>query len=156
MLMNAEKVTGVLPDLRTGMLGQTSYSLVVTDRRLIFAQITNELLKQEREKAVSDSGGGLMSRWKASMGSHYSFHERYYNMDPEEALRESPDNYEIRPEQVRSVKLKGSKNWSNDGKKSPNKMVIKWSGGKNKYNFQRVSSNEAKKALYPLLGPKVK
>ncbi len=153
--MNSEKVTGVIPDLRTGMFGNKSYSLVVTDRRLIFAEITNELLKQEREKAVSDSGGGFMSKWKASMGSHYSFHERYYDMDPDDTLKENQNNFEIRPDQIRSVKLRSSNAWSNDGKQSPNKMVVKWTGGKNKYNFQRVNTNEVKKALHPLLGPKV-
>ncbi len=153
--MNSERITGVVPDLRTGMFGNKSFSLVITDRRLIFAQITNELLKQEREKAVNDNGGGFMSKWKASMGSHYNFHERYFNMDPEAVLRENPNNYEIRPEQIHSVKLNSSRVWSNDGKQSPNKMVVKWSRGKNKYDFQRVNTNEVKKALQPLLGAKV-
>lgn len=153
--MNSERVTGVVPDLRTGMFGNKSYTLIVTDRRLIFAQITNELMKQEREKAVNNTGGGLMSKWKASMGSHYNFHERYFRMHPEDALRENSNNYEIRPEQIQSVKLRSKQVWSNDGKQSPNKMIIKWSGGKNKYNFQRVNTGEVKQAIQPLLGPKV-
>ncbi len=154
--MTEERVTGVIPDLRTGWLGKTSYSLIITDRRLIFAEITNELLKQEREKAVSkNQGGGLMSKWKASMGSHYNFHERYYRMNPDEALRENPNNYGMRPEEIQTVKFRGSQVWSNDGKQTPNKMVIKWSGGKTKYDFQRINVSEVKKALIPLLGPKV-
>ena len=153
--MTEERVTGVIPDLRTGMFGNKSYSLVITDRRLIFAQVTNELLKQEREKVVGNSGGGLMSKWKASMSSHFNFHERYYNMNPDSALQENPENYQISPEQIRSIKLNSSQAWSNDGKQKPNKMVIKWSGGKNKYNFNKVSTGEVKKTLRPLLGSKL-
>lgn len=155
--MNNERVTGVIPDLRTGTFGNKSYNLIITDRRLIFAQITNDLLKQEREKAVAGApSGGFFSKWKASMGSHYNFHDRYFKMHPDDALRENPNNYELWPEQIRSVKLRSKQVWSNDGKQSPNKMVIKWTGGKIKYNFQRVNTNEVNRALQPLLGPKVK
>ncbi len=155
-VMTEERVTGVIPDLRTGRLGRTSYSLIITDRRLIFAEITNELLKKERKKSVDGAqGGGFMSRWKASLSSNTNFHERYYKIPPEYALSENPNNYEMRPEEIQTVKLRDSQVWSNDGKQSPNKMVIRWSGGKNKYDFQRVNTGEAKKALVPLLGPKV-
>ncbi|MFW6196540.1 MAG: hypothetical protein ACOC5D_04305 [Thermoplasmatota archaeon] len=153
--MNNERVTGVIPDLRTGMFGRKSYSLVVSNQRLIFAEVSTELMNQEREKAVSQSNG-FMGRWKASVASGFTFHERYYDMDPDMILRESPENFEIRPEQIKSVKLKGSQYGADQSCKSYNKMLIKWTGGKDKYNFQKVSTGEVKKALTPLLGSKVK
>ncbi|MFP4050715.1 MAG: hypothetical protein ACLFVB_03115 [Thermoplasmata archaeon] len=153
--MNNERVTGVIPDMRTGMFGNKSYTLVITNKRMIFAEVSNELMNQEREKAVSQSEG-FMGRWKASVASGFTFHERYYDMHPDTILRESQDNFEIRPGQISSVKLKGSQYGAHQSGKSYNKMLIKWTGGKDKYNFQKVSIGEVKKALSPLLGTKVR
>ncbi|MFW6176485.1 MAG: hypothetical protein ACOC40_02170 [Thermoplasmatota archaeon] len=150
-------MTGVIPDLRTGMFGNKSYNLVVTNQRLIFAEFNNELMKKDREKAMANAqNSGFFGKMKASIGSSFSFHERYYNMDPETILRESPNNFEMRPEQIQSIKLRSSQYGAEHSGKNINKMKIKWAGGKDKYNFQRVSTGEVKKTLNPLIGSKVR
>ncbi len=152
----SEKVTGVIPALSTGWLGRQSYSLIVTDHRLIFAKYSSELMKQEREKAVAGlDDKGFFGRWKASVSSGFNFHERYYEMDPETILKEDEDNYEITPEEIESVKTK-SGNWDLEHSKSQaNEMTIKWSGGKEKFKFHQMNPKQVKGVLKPLLGTRL-
>lgn len=155
--MNDEKVMGVIPDLRTGLLGRDSFSLIVTQKRMIFAEYTTDLMKKERNKAVSKSESkGMMAKLNASVSSSFNFHNRYYDMDPEEILIESPNNYEIRPEQVKSIKIRSGQWDPESGKEAVNKMIIKWSGGKNKFNFTQMNPNQVKDLLLPLMGTKLK
>lgn len=150
-----EKVTGVIPYMNTGRLGRNAYTIVVTNRRLILAKYSTKLVKEEQKRAKNKSKGGFFSRWKASISSGFSFHERYYEMEPNEILQESKENYEIRPEQVGSIKIKRG-NWDPGHEHSkPGKMEIKWSRGKNKFKFDRIDSKKVKEALNPLLGSKM-
>lgn len=155
--MYPERVLGVVPSLSTGILGQKSYTLVVTNYRLIFAEVTSELLNQERERAVSGvQNEGAMTKWKASMSSHFNFHNRYYNIPPQSILQESPNNYGIRPDQVKSVRIRAGNSYPGSGQQYANKMVIKSSIGKKKFTFDQMDPNDAKKLLSQLLGPRVR
>jgi len=151
-----ENILGVIRDLRTGFLGRNSYNLVLTDRRLIFAKYSSELMKQEREKAVEGAQDkGFFGKWKASVSSGFNFHKRYYSMEPREILQENEDNYEIRPEEITSIKLRGRGFDSGADKREPNKMKIKWSGGKEKFNFDQESVKQVKEIMRPVLGKKL-
>lgn len=152
-----EKVTGVIPALSTGWFGRHSYSLIVTNRRIILAKFSNKLMKEEREKVISESNGeGFLDRWKASVSSGFGFHERYHEMDPEEILEEDKDNYEFSPEQVRSIKIK-SGNWDPEyGHNASNEMIIDWSEGREKFKFDRTNPKDVKNILKPLLGSKIR
>ncbi len=155
--MQPEIATGVIPDLSTGTFGQKTFNLVVTNYRLIFAEVTSELLNQEREKtAANNQNQGMMSRWAAQMSSHTEFHKRYFSIIPQDILRESPNNYELRPHQIDSVKIHGTQYGSYDGKNPGNKMVIKSTFGKEKFRFQRMNTRQVKDILVPLLGNKVR
>lgn len=155
--MQPEKVMGVLPNLSDGFFGQRSYSLVITNYRFIFAEVNNQLIKEEQKKAVAGTEDkGLISKWKATVSSGFRFHERYYNMNPQAILQESPNNYEIRPEQIKTVKImEGSYNIDSNYK-YPNTMVIKWTGKKKKFKFEGVDSKKAKEMMAPLLGSKLR
>lgn len=45
-----EKVTGVIPYMTTGRLGRNAYTIVVTNRRLIFAKYSTKLVKEEQKE----------------------------------------------------------------------------------------------------------
>jgi len=155
--MDPESIIGIVPNLSTGMFGQSSFTLVVTNYRLIFAEVTKKLLNQERERATANvQNQGMMSRWKAQMSSHFNFHNRYYNIPPQSILQESPNNYELRPNQIKSVKIRAGHYDYGSGNQYSNKMVIKSSIGKNKFNFDQMNHQEAKKILGQLLGPRVR
>lgn len=155
--MYPERVMGIIPWLSSGFMGQRSYSLVVTNYRLILAEVTSGMLKEEQKRAIAQQqNSGFMGKVKASMGSHFNYHQRYFNMPPQAILQEGPRNYEIRPDQVRSVKIRTGHNDMEYGGQYPHKMVIKWTGGKEKFTFDRMDPNQVKNILGPLLGPKVK
>jgi len=155
--MQPEIATGVIPDLSTGAFGQKNFNLVVTNYRLIFAEVTTQLLAQEREKtAANTQNQGMMSRWAAQMTSHSDFHKRYLSIPPQEILRESPNNYELRPHQINSIKIHGTQYGSYDGKNPGNKMTIKSTFGKYKFRFTRMNASQVRDMLRPLLGSKVR
>jgi hypothetical protein len=63
--MDAETVVGVIPNARmkTGLFSTATYTLVVTDRRLLFAEQTNEVAKRraaEAKDAAKAAGKGFM------------------------------------------------------------------------------------------------
>ncbi|KXB04342.1 hypothetical protein AKJ49_02190, partial [candidate division MSBL1 archaeon SCGC-AAA382A03] len=98
---------------------------------------------------------GFFSKWKATVFSGFSFHERYYDINPHAILQESEDNYEIRPEEIKSIKMKGG-SWNPDyNHNSSNEMEIKWTGGKNKFKFDQITPKKVKKAFNPLLKEKI-
>ncbi|MFO7791570.1 MAG: hypothetical protein R6W73_01125 [Candidatus Saliniplasma sp.] len=154
--MNSERVMGIVPRLSTGLFGQNSYTLVVTNYRLIFAEVTNQLLNQERERAVSSvQNEGMMTKWKASMSSHSDFHNRYYKIPPQSILQESPNNYELRPGQVNSVKIKTGFHSQEYTQRGTSKMIIKSSIGKKKFTFDQMNPKDVKHLLGQLLGPRI-
>lgn len=150
---------GVVPNLSTGMLGQKTYTLVITNYRLIFAQLTNQMVNQEIERAKAEAqqrGEGFFGKWAASAHSGFYYHNRYHNMHPQAILQENPNNYEIRPEQVKSVKITSGHHDTQYNQNIPGKMVIKWTGGKVKFTLDRMEPQQIKNMLFPLLGSKVK
>ncbi len=155
--MYPERITGIVPGLRTGMFGQRSYDMIVTNYRLIFAMRTNESIRREHEKSMAGTEDqGLLTKWKTSIASAFNYHQRYYQMPPESILREGPDNYEIRPDQVNKVQVYPGSRIEESGKHNSNTLKIKWSGGKSKFSFESVGANQVKNMLAPLLGPKVR
>ncbi len=155
--MHPERIIGVVPNLNTGMFGQSSFTLVVTNYRLIFAEVTKQLLNQERERATAGvQNEGMMSRWKASMSSHFNFHNRYHNMPPQSILQESPNNYELRPDQIKTVKVRAGHYDYGSNQQLSNKMVIKSTIGKKKFTFDKMNTRDVKNLIGQLLGPKVR
>lgn len=151
-----ENVLGVVEDLRTGFLGRNSYNMVLTDRRLIFAKYSTELMKQEREKAMEGAKDkGFFGKWKASISSGFNFHKRYYSMEPQDILQEDEDNYEISPKDISSIKLIDRGFDMGSDKREPNEMKIKWSGGKEKFKFQKQTAKQVKEILNPVLRGKL-
>ncbi|MFO8109665.1 MAG: hypothetical protein R6U17_03960 [Thermoplasmata archaeon] len=117
------------------------------------------MVNQEIEQAKAQAqqkGEGFFGKWKASAHAGFNFHNRYHNMPPQAILQENPNNYEVRPEQVKSVKIRAGYYDQEYGQKTPGKMVIKWTGGKEKFTFERMDPRQIKNLLAPLLGIKVK
>jgi len=143
----------VIPNatLKTGMLGlkRTNYTLVLTDRRIVFAQVTSSMLKQ----AVSDArdsakaeGKGFFGQWGAQLSAYSDMAQSYLSMPPESVLAQTAGNFALDRAAITSCKLKaglvGDENTSNQ----PDRLIIKTPGGK--YDFDLGSGmGQAKKAL---------
>jgi hypothetical protein len=105
-----EQVIGVLPGLyrQKGFMQRESFSAVVTDRRIIFALSTQEMIKEESrqrwEESKKKGGGGWASGLWDSMTIGANFHKRYLGISPDIALSENPGNFFIDRSQVKWIK----------------------------------------------------
>jgi hypothetical protein len=111
--MPGETFVGVIPSAtrKKGMFSQEAFNIVVTNQRMIFAQMTPEMIKNE---AASYRGQGIKGAFKA-MGAGYSLWQRYPQMSPDQALAETPGNFGIYLNHVRKVKYTGTKVFFNKG-----------------------------------------
>jgi hypothetical protein len=84
---------------------------MVTQRRMIFAAATNELINAEAKKAAKEGGffGGLLNA--AAVG--LNFYKRYLNMTPDAALAESPQNFTVELARIRKVSIEAGKEIKN-------------------------------------------
>jgi hypothetical protein len=136
-----ETVLGAIPDarLRTGMLKTEAWVLVVTDRRLLGARLTDQLrayvVEQARAQARA-SGGGFLGGWGAGVKAGFALGQRYCAMSPEAILGETPGNWAAWPGQVSSIKVE-PKSRGYGGDDSPDidylKITIETPGGKGTY-----------------------
>jgi len=108
--MSDEAVVGVIPTARikTGFFSSRTFTLVFTDRRLILAEATKELVNAETERAraaAKEKGGGSFSQWSAQLKSGFSFGAHYVGTDPLAILAESPGNSALGLGDVRTIKI---------------------------------------------------
>jgi len=82
-----------------------AFNIIVTNQRMIFAQMTSEMIKAE---AATHRGQGIGGVFKA-MGAGYTLWQRYPQMSPDQALAEIPGNFGIYMNQIRKVKYTGTK-----------------------------------------------
>lgn len=105
-----EQILVTIPEARvkTGLFGSEMYVLVVTDRRLIGAKVTGDLLKRIIEEARAGAkaeGGGFFRQWAAQIGASVTLGRRYGRMQPDAILAETPGNWMLLPNQARSIKV---------------------------------------------------
>ncbi len=110
-----EKVVYIIPNLtyKKGMFKSASVNLVVTDKRLIVAHITKEMLKEARKEA-----GGFLR----GITSGFTLYKKYYEMEPEKILQETADNFSIPISEIKEIKLKSGD--SETGKQD--EIEVKW------------------------------
>jgi hypothetical protein len=101
-------VLGVIPNARTksGMFHSDVFALVVTDRRLIAARITSDLMKRIVEQArarTKAEGGGFFAQWGAQLSASIWVGRRFLEMTAEAILAETPGTWWVGPDQVRRI-----------------------------------------------------
>jgi hypothetical protein len=110
---NIESVIGFIPAVsrKKNMIAMEGFTVIVTSRRMIFAEATNALMTEETKKTYKKEGffAGLID--SATIG--YTFYKRYENIPPDAALAESPQNFAIELSQIRRVKIEGGKEIEN-------------------------------------------
>ena len=119
--MTDETIMGVVPaKMKKGFFaGSESYNLVFTDKRMIMAIMTKEMINaidQEVKAADKDAKGitGAIAVKLHQKAAELKFFERYYTIPPDKALGENPQNKEIGNTAVSSVKIKVLKNDDDD------------------------------------------
>jgi hypothetical protein len=151
----AEPIVGVIPGAmrKKGFLGMSAdnFTLVITDRRIIFATQTAQMMKENAVKAretAKAQGKNFLSQWGAIIRSNYG--QQYLQMSADAVLAENPGNFSLYHNQIRSVKIHY---YSDDeSNTSEHRMVIDTVTGKINLVFSMLDEKQAKKTLKQVLG----
>jgi len=83
-----------------------TYTLVLTDTRIIVAELTADMLKKaaaEANKKGKAEGKGFFQRWGSQLKATSDYSERYLDMEPEKILKETKDNFAIANPDISSI-----------------------------------------------------
>ena len=135
-------------------MAMEGFNIIVTQRRMIFAVMTNDMINQAAKQAGKEGGffGGMLNA--ATVG--YTFYKRYLTMPPDAALAENPQNFAVELSQIRKIKITGDKGVDNYFTMKANQnsilkqhqyqegtMSIETAGGNYKLNLPSSSMNMA-------------
>jgi len=145
-----EKIISVIPTLRKSkMLGfsNETYTLVVTNERSIFAQLTSAMLNKQINEAknkAKEEGKGFFGQWGAQLKTSFNYSEKYMKMKPDEILKETNKNFEIKNSEIEKVKYK----WYEDQQsaRSYYDVIFKTNSEKFKFKTETNPKAELKKA----------
>jgi hypothetical protein len=155
--MGGERIAGVIPAIRrkTGLFSSKTYSLVVTDRRILFAELTQQMATQAAKDAAEEAkaqGKGFFARAAQTALSGHRIYQKYWQMAPEAILAETPGNYAVELRDIVSVRVKAGMWDEVHDQHHHDEMHIKTHGEKMKLTFVHGSARDAKKLLQGLLG----
>lgn len=157
-----ERIAGIIPGMRhkTGLFSSKIYNLVVTDRRILFAEATTRMLNQAAKDAAAEAkeqGKGFFARAAETMQSQHKIYQKYWQMAPEEILAETPGNFAVEHNQIVSIKIRFGKFNEEQGQYDKDEMQIKTSREKMKLIFEYSNAaKDAKRLLQELLGKAVR
>jgi hypothetical protein len=151
----SEPIVGVIPGAmrKKGFLGMSAdnFTLVITDRRIIFATQTPQMMQENARRAretAKSQGKNFLSQWGAVIRSNYGQH--YLQMTADAVLGENPGNFSLYHNQIRSMKLHY---YSDDeSNTSEHRMAIDTVTGKINLVFSMLDEKQAKKLLKQVLG----
>lgn len=130
--LSEERTLTVIGNLTraSGFMGvkQKTYSLIITDRRLIFAELSREKMNETWKQTGNDAKGqgkGLLRQWGAQVGAFDDYHKRYRDMPPEVALAETPGNFAIDRALIRKVKFKSEDRGIGGADNHTDEVIIK-------------------------------
>lgn len=155
-----EALMGIIPALqrKIKLLKFKTYTLAVTDRRLIFAELTGEMLKEAAAEAIEESKGkGFFTRMKETATSQQRVYSRYKEMRPEDIIAETPGNFAVNNNEIKTVRIRTGHYIDEHGQYDNDTMLIHTTREKINLTFNYSGATpEAKKILWRALGKKVK
>ncbi len=159
--MGGERIVGVIPAIRrkTGLFSSKTYNLVVTDRRILFAELTQQMATQAAKDAAEEAkaqGKGFFARAAQTALSGHRIYQKYWQMAPDAILAETPGNYAVELRDIVSVQVHAGMWDEVHGRHDQDEMRIKTHREKMKLTFVQGSAHDAKKLLQGLLGKTVR
>ena len=154
-----ERAVGAIPLRKTKSLGRyDSWTAVITNFRIIFAQTTNEMTthaaSQAKEQAKAD-GKGFWGQYKDQLKGYYNFSQRYVSMDPNASLAETPGNFAVDNSGIREIKIHTKDEYrGGDYYRSEYSVEIKSAQGT--YEFRMDENSQATNLLKQVYGERVK
>ncbi len=155
-----EQLVGIVPQVlkKEGLIKRVSYNVIVTDKRLLFSQITKAMIKEDQAALIEETKGkGFMARMSAVMSSNQRLYNRYQQLTPEQILNENQGNFSLDHQHIDSIKFRYSMTYDDSGQSGSDKFIIKSVLGKHEFSFSNNgSTSHAKTMLKTALGSKVK
>jgi hypothetical protein len=153
---SGERVLGVMVLRKPKSLGirDESYTGVVTNQRMIFAQMTGKMVtdavQMARDQAKAE-GKGFWGQWSDQLKTSFTYSQRYLAMQPSAILAETPGNFAVDNNAIREVKIKDE---SGRGARDEFKMEIHSFSGN--YEFKMDQRDEYINLLKQVYGQRVK
>jgi hypothetical protein len=108
----SEQLLGVIPNTnkRKGLFGMEAFNVIVTSQRLIFAQLTADMIKaaaaDETKRAKEEGKGGIATFFNTAFAG-YSVYKKYFDMDMASILSENKGNFEVGISEIKRYQLTG-------------------------------------------------
>ena len=155
----SEQVAGVMLLRKPKSLGRyDTFTGIVTSQRMIFAQMTDEMLKNaiqtSRDQAKAE-GKGFWGQWEEQLRASFGYSQRYLTMDPSAALAETPGNFAVYNNAIKEVKLH-VKDLSRGGQADRQEFEIEVNSNQGKYQFRMDERDEYVNLLKRVYGERVK
>jgi len=151
---NLESVIGVMSLRKPKSFGRwDSFTGVVTNRRLIFAQMSSQMVKAASDAAVAQAkaeGKGFFGQWGDQLRAAFNVSQRYLRMQPSAILSETPGNFDIANSFITEIELKLEKQGNAD------EFEIQVKSASVKYEFRMDENSDYVKLLKQVYGEKVK
>jgi hypothetical protein len=137
----SEATLGVIVFRRMKSLGRyDTYTGVVTSQRLIFAQMTSEMLKtaaqQSRDQAKAE-GKGFFGQWSDQLKATFGYSKKYLTIPPQAILVETPGNFALYNNTISEIKVKVDHD--QEGETRDLKVEIHSTAGKFEYHMDENS-----------------
>jgi hypothetical protein len=154
----SENILGVMLLRKPKSLGRyDSFTGVVTTHRMIFAQMTSDMLKEAvkmaREQAKAE-GKGFWGQWSDQLKASFAYSQKYLTMVPSAILAETQGNFAVDNNTIHEFKMKLKHTRQGNMDLHEFEMELKTSAGK--FEFRMDENTEYVKLLKQAYGEKVK
>jgi hypothetical protein len=155
---SGEQVIGVIGNVKKmKMLGASwdTYSIVITDQRMILARMTQEMINtaiREAQATAKTEGKGFLSQMMHQMSAMFRYSQRYLTLPPDQALAENKENRGIGNRSITSIKMKLRESGS-DGNYRELRILIEAHDGK--FEFVIAEDERFTTLLKQVYGDKV-
>ena len=155
-----EEIVSVIPLVyRPKSFGRRdSFTIICTNERTVFANFTGKMMKEavnEARAQAKEEGKGFFGQWGAQLTSTSNYHQRYWEMKPDEILAQTEGNFDLPHNQL--VKLKVKKKVSHDEDDFQVRTEMQYETANSKYKFMIDSySKDSVETLKQIYGEKVK
>ncbi|MHB0858634.1 MAG: hypothetical protein ACYC5M_13845 [Anaerolineae bacterium] len=160
--VESEPIMGIVPGVqrKSGFMGTKidSYNLVLTPHRLIFAYMSQQLMKEAVNTArleAKSQGKGWLAQVGAQMRWMDGICQRYHEMPVGSILSQYPGSFTVGNAEVQRVRLKET-GGSDDDAQTERQLILETAGGKQQYILTAMGIKEAKRVLQATLGDRVR
>jgi hypothetical protein len=136
-----------------------TYTGIVTTHRIIFAQMTSDMINRAvqaaRDQAKAE-GRGFWGQWEEQLKASYGYTSRYLHMDPNAALAETPGNFFVNNTDITELKIKIKDLRGPGNKIHSRELELEVHSFRGKYEFRMDHRNEYVNLLKQVYGEKLK